>query len=75
MTLFDEPRRGACEIVALKPRELEWIGWIIDRRAHERIHAFAHETGIRSEHERDRPRGIRPRDELVDLECFERDHR
>src|SRR5262249_61954013 len=69
---LDEARGFAGELVAVEPGELKGILRVVNRYAHERFRALAHQAGVRAEDEHDRL--ARTREELVDLEAFQRDH-
>ena len=73
--LLDQPGGRASKVIAVDARELKRVFRIIDRGAHERFHALAHQPRVRAEDEHDRARRIRARDEPVDVGAFQGDHR
>ena len=52
----------------------ERIVGIVDRGAHQRVDALAHQPGVRPEHQHDRLGGIGPGDEAVDVGGFDGGH-
>ncbi len=73
--LLDQACRLRGKVVAVEPRQLKGVLGVVDGDANQRLSALVYEARIRSEHEHDRPRRIRPRQELVDVAGFQRDHR
>ena len=72
--LVDKARRIGGDRIAVEPYQRERIVRIVDRRAHDRIDALADEPGVRTEHQHDRARGIRTRDEGISFGGFQGDH-
>ena len=71
---FDEPCRIAGELIAFDARQREWIVGIVDRRAHQRVDALAHQTGVGTEYQHDRLRRIGFGDKTVDVGGFDGGH-
>src|SRR5262249_1577199 len=70
--LLDQTRGLAGKIVAFEPGQLKGILGVINRHAHERFRALAHQACIRAEDEYDRL--MRPYEELFDIRAFQGDH-
>ena len=72
--LLDQPRRIGGELLALDAHKRERIVGIVDRGAHQRVDALAHQPGVRPEHQHDRLRRIGPGDEAIDVGGFDGGH-
>jgi hypothetical protein len=71
---FNQSRGLGGEIIAVEPRELKRVAGVVDRRAYQRLGAFAHQAGIGTKDQHDGSRPIRPADEAIDLGALEGDH-
>ena len=74
MRLLHQPRRIGGELLALDAHKRERIVGIVDRGAHQRVDALAHQTGVRPEHQHDRLGGIGFGDEAIDVGGFDGGH-
>ena len=72
--LLDQPRRIGGELLAFDAGERERIVGIVDRSAHQRIDALAHQPGVRSVDQHDRLARIGASDEAIDIGGFDGGH-